>query len=87
VVASVPRQLERLPREATLLVVSAGGNDALREAGVLQNPAGTVGDVVLQLAQAQARFAERYEAMLDSVLAAGSATAVCTIYDANYPAP
>ena len=39
------------------------------------------------LAQAQANFADDYAKMLDAVLALGLPTAVCTIYDANYPEP
>ena len=32
----VPRQLSRLPRDVTHLVLSVGGNDALRHAGILE---------------------------------------------------
>jgi hypothetical protein len=87
VVANVPGQLERLPADATLLVVSAGGNDALGASGILQSRASSVGEAVMQLAQVQVRFKQRYQAMLDAVAAAGLPVAVCTIYDANYPNP
>jgi hypothetical protein len=39
------------------------------------------------LAAAQHRFAADYQAMLDSVLAAGLPTALCTIYDTPSTAP
>jgi lysophospholipase L1-like esterase len=84
---NVKRQLERLPEDATLLVVSAGGNDALGESHLLRQPVRSVGEGVGKLAEAQARFAKRYEAMLDAVVAAGVPAAVCTIYDANFPPP
>src|SRR5947209_17191911 len=35
----VPRQLARLPADATHLFVSVGGNDALVESGILDEPA------------------------------------------------
>ena len=87
VTAGVPRQLEGLPADATLLVVSAGGNDALGESGVLQKRASTVGEAVMQLAQVQASFARRYDSMVEAVMAGGRPIALCTIYDANYPPP
>jgi hypothetical protein len=87
VVDSVRRQLDRLPTGATLLVVSAGGNDALGHAHLLEEQAATVGEGLMILARAQRRFAERYDAMLDAVTATRVPAAVCTIYDANFPPP
>ena len=87
VVRGVARQLERLPGDATGLVVSAGGNDALGASGVLGQGARTVADAVGKLADIRDGFARDYRAMLDAVLARGLPTAICTIYDANYPEP
>ncbi|HVL78565.1 MAG TPA: SGNH/GDSL hydrolase family protein [Sphingomicrobium sp.] len=87
VTGSVQRQLAAIPGDASLLVVSVGGNDALGEAGLLGQSAGTVGEGMMVLAQAQSRFAERYSAMLEAVLGEGLPTALCTIYDANFPEP
>ena len=81
------RQLARLPQDATHLVISVGGNDALGRSAILNEPARSVGEAVGRLAQAQSRFADDYAKMLDAVLALGLPTAVCTIYDANYPEP
>jgi hypothetical protein len=78
---SVPAQLGRVPRDATHLVVSAGGNDALGASGVLYSPARVVGEAVAQLAEAQDAFAASYEAMLSQVVALGLPTMVATIYD------
>jgi hypothetical protein len=83
----VRSQLARVPKDATFLVVSVGGNDALGFSSLLNEPARSVAEAVARLAQAQARFTERYARMLDAVLALGVPTAVCTIYDANYPEP
>jgi hypothetical protein len=87
VTRDVERQLRGLPADATLLVVSAGGNDALGEAHLLERRARSVADGLMILAEARARFAARYCAMLDAVAAVGKPTAACTIYDANFPPP
>jgi hypothetical protein len=80
-------QLARVPKGATHLVISVGGNDALGNSSLLNEPAQSVAEAVGRLAQPQASFTERYVKMLDGVLALSVPTAVCTIYDANYPEP
>src|SRR5262245_27866943 len=46
----IPRQLRGLPHDATHLFVSAGGgNDALGESAILNEPACTVGEALLLL--------------------------------------
>jgi lysophospholipase L1-like esterase len=87
VTSGVERQLGRLPSGASHLVVSVGGNDALGESHLLTRPCRTIGEGVARLAEAQASFAARYHAMVEAVLARGLPTALCTIYDANYPPP
>jgi lysophospholipase L1-like esterase len=87
VTSDVERQLARLPGDASLLVVSAGGNDALGESGLLGRPVRSIGEGVMQLAEAQARFADRYQAMVAAVVARELPAALCTIYDASFPPP
>lgn len=81
VVAGVHRQLRALPRDATHLVVSAGGNDALGHAHLLGSAAGTVAEGLDLLGRAREELAVAYAAMLDDALATGLPVAVCTIYD------
>jgi lysophospholipase L1-like esterase len=81
VTAGIPRQLQRLPADATHLVVSVGGNDALMESGVLTRPARSVRDAFELVHQLRLRFIEAYRAMLKSLLAVNKPTAVCTVYD------
>jgi hypothetical protein len=83
----VLRQVRNVPDDASHIVVSAGGNDALGTSGVLQEPVRTVSEAVAKLSEAQDRFARDYQKMIESVVELGRATSVCTIYDANYPAP
>lgn len=87
VTGSVARQLDRLPRDASHLVVSVGGNDALRHAHVLDAPARSMAEAVDRLADIRDGFRQDYRAMLDPVLATGLPVAVCTIYDARFPEP
>jgi hypothetical protein len=87
VTASVARQVDEVPADASLLVVSVGGNDALGESHLLQQRASSIGEAVMKLAEAQERFAAGYAAMVDAVLARRLPTALCTIYDANFPPP
>ena len=54
---------------------------------MLSASAGSVADAVAQLADIVEGFAKDYHRMLDSVLARRLPTALCTIYDANYPQP
>jgi hypothetical protein len=86
-IGGVASQLGRLPSDATQLVVSVGGNDALGYAAVFELRVNSVGEAVGRLAEIRERFRENYRAMLDGVLAAGKTTAVCTIYDGRLPEP
>ena len=79
------RQLPRLPEDASHLVLSVGGNDALGRAAVLGQAASTVGEAVAMLDRARERFRDDYRHLLDALVATDLPLAVCTIYDANYP--
>ena len=87
VTADVRGQLARLPRDASHLVVSVGGNDALGSSSVLAERATSVADAVGRLAEAQSRFRRDYTAMVEAVLARKLPTALCTVYDTLYPEP
>ncbi len=87
VMAGVDRQLRLLPDDASHLVVSVGGNDALGFADVLQMPAGDVTGALNILAAAQDDFAAGYHAMAKAVASTGLPSAVCTIYDTPSSGP
>jgi lysophospholipase L1-like esterase len=87
VTRSVAAQVARLPADATHLVVSVGGNDALGESNILGAGVRIVGEGVALLAEAQERFARSYSDMLQTVLSVGLPTALCTIYDTPTTAP
>src|SRR5215207_6543712 len=87
VIAGVERQLRQLPPDASHLVLSVGGNDALREAGVLEEKAGSVAEALEKLSDIGDEFERQYEVMLTEVRRFNLPTAVCTIYDARFPDP
>lgn len=84
VIGSVERQLHLLPPKPSHLVISVGGNDALRQAGVLDESARSVADALDRLAGIRDQFAQEYAAMLNGVLGRGLPTAVCTIYEPRF---
>lgn len=82
VAADVPAQLDRLPADATHLVVSAGGNNALDSGGtIMREAAASVAEVLTRLGAIRAEFQREYRDMLGRVRATGRPTAVCTVYD------
>ena len=78
-------QLRRLPADATHLVVSVGGNDALERSDFLTAPARSTAEALLGLADIGDEFERGYLAMLAEVLARGLPTAICTIYYPHFP--
>jgi hypothetical protein len=87
VTASVPRQVQQLPRDATHLVVSVGGNDALGQVHILDDASRSIADALNRLASIGDGFERNYGAMLDEVSARALPTALCTIYNPRYPDP
>jgi len=87
VAADVAGQLRRLPADATHLVVSAGGNDALGRAGLLEEGARSMAEALGRLALAAEGFERDYRAMLRALRGAGLPAAVCTVYYPRFPEP
>jgi hypothetical protein len=81
VTADVAGQLREMPSDATHLVVSVGGNDALGYLGLLDEPATGFAEVLSRLQTIREEFAARYRAMLQAALDCACETAFCTIYD------
>lgn len=87
VLDDVARQVPRIPADATHLVVSAGGNDALAHTGLLGRPAASSAQVLGWLADAAEGFEARYRAMLRPVRQRKLPVTLCTIYNGNLGAP
>jgi lysophospholipase L1-like esterase len=78
-------QLRYLPEDATHLIVSAGGNDALGSSDFLAAPVRSTAEALLGLADIADEFERGYLAMLAEVLARGLPTAICTVYYPRFP--
>ena len=77
----VPGQVQNLPKDATHLFVSVGGNDALNAVPILHHD-GHAQSLLTALKDIHAEFAGNYRQMLDDIVARNLPTTVCTIYDA-----
>jgi GDSL-like Lipase/Acylhydrolase family len=84
-VENVRSQICDLPDDSTHLIVSIGGNDAILNADLLQRKAESSVEVLNKMADIAGTFDYHYCEMLQSVLALGKATAVCTIYYPRFP--
>ena len=87
VTGDIPTQLEGLPADAKHLVVSVGGNDALQHIDMLYDAAHSVAEVYNRVAAIGEQFERDYRRMLTAVRARHLPTAVCTIYNGNFPDP
>ena len=87
VAADVARQLRLLPRDATHLVVSTGGNDALGQAALLEEGARSMGEALGRLSAVAGRFEADYLGMLRGLRGTNLPAAVCTIYYPRFPEP
>ena len=74
-------QLGHLPQEATHLVLSVGGNDALMHLGILEAPASSIAKSVEALADIASDFESRYRLAVAACLNTALPLAVCTIYN------
>ncbi len=86
-VTGVARQLQGVPGDASHLVVSVGGNDALGQARILEEGARSVAEALIRVANAASAFEQSYREMLDAVLRLKLPTSVCTIYYPRFPDP
>jgi hypothetical protein len=84
-VDNVYAQLGKLPKDATHLVLSIGGNNALSSIGILNEKVASSAEVFIKLANLREEFEQQYQKLLRSILSLGIPTAICTIYNPNYP--
>jgi len=84
-IGDVYRQLRAVPEDATHLVLSVGGNDALGRGEFLSAPARSNAEALSGIADIGDDFERGYLAMLADVLALGLPTAICTVYYPRFP--
>ena len=83
----VADQIECLPAEASHLVLSVGGNNALIHASVLDSPASSTAQAIGFLADVSVDFETRYRSAVEACLRPGLTLSVCTIYNGCFPDP
>jgi hypothetical protein len=81
----VAPQVARIPRGATHLALSVGGNDALMASGLLDEPVFSSADALRLIAASVREFEARYRAAVDACRAPGLPLALCTIYHGAFP--
>jgi len=79
----VARQVARVPADATHVVLSVGGNDALMNSDLLNLPVDSTAEALELFGARVAAFRASYVAALDGVLALARSTTVCTVYEGN----
>lgn len=83
----VASQLRRLPTDATHLVLSVGGNNALMHLGILESPVSSMGKSIETLADMASDFEARYRSVIATCVHTGLPLAVCTIYNGCFDDP
>jgi hypothetical protein len=76
-------QIEQVPADATDLVLSVGGNDALANMDILGLPVSSTAEALEIFGERASSFRSSYAAALDLLLALDRPTTVCTIYEGN----
>jgi len=83
----VPAQLRCIPSDASPLVLSAGGNDALMNSNVLRMPADSTSHAIKILADTSNDFENWYRKAVEDCRRLGLPLVVCTIYNGCFPDP
>lgn len=83
-IENVSEQLLELPADATHIIVSVGGNNAIMNADVLQISVSNSAETFNEIANRGEIFESQYEEMLANLSAKNISTAVCTIYFPNF---
>jgi GDSL-like Lipase/Acylhydrolase family len=81
----VPAQAQRVPRDASHLVLSVGGNDAIMNAGILDQPARSIAQAVTALADVSQKFEADYRGATGVCRKLGLPLTLCTIYNGCFP--
>ena len=84
-IAGIALQLRQIPRSATHIVVSIGGNDAIEASGVIEENTNSVAEALEKLAAIRDRFARSYAGMVELVLERSLPVAFCSIYEPRFP--
>ena len=85
--AGIREQVLRLPADATHLVLSVGGNDALMHESVLALRATSIAQALGLFGEVVSGFEKGYRSAVDICLDTGLPLTLCTIYNGCFPDP
>lgn len=80
----VPSQVKRIPPDATHLVLSVGGNDAIMNSDVLLKPLESRVKALAELADVSENFERKYRHAVAACREIGLPLTICTIYNGNF---
>ena len=83
--SEIGAQVAAVPADATQLVLSVGGNDALMASGLLDEPVYSSADALRLIGASVHEFETRYRAAVHACLARGLPLVLCTIYHGAFP--
>ena len=83
--ADIPAQLTRLSSDASHLVLSVGGNNAIMNASILNAPVTSSSQTLTDLEQASRTFEEDYRRAVAACRNARIPLTLCTIYNGCFP--
>jgi hypothetical protein len=81
----IPDQVRLLPSDATHLVLSVGGNDAIMHSDLLLKPLKSTASAVAELAEVSQRFEKQYRRAVEACRKPGLPLTICTIYNGSFP--
>jgi len=76
-------QIRRVPADASHIVVSIGGNDALLNSDLLRTPVASTSEALSLFGNRMRQFERAYVEAIERVLSLNRRTAICTIYNGN----
>jgi len=81
----VAAQVVRIPPEATHLILSVGGNDAIMKSDLLLKPFDSTTKLLDKLADVSVEFESSYRRAVAACLTPQLPLTICTIYNGNFP--
>lgn len=82
--SNIPAQLSRLPVDASHLILSVGGNDALMQSGILDMRVSSTGQAFSLLAEARDAFDAKYQSVIQACIRTRIPLLIATIYNGSF---
>jgi len=80
-------QITRIPPGASHIVVSSGGNDALRNSDLLRTPVASTTEALSLFSERIEQFETAYRRVIERIVSLKRHAALCTIYNGNLDPP